>query len=129
MSVLTLERSIGSSWLWAGKPERQTCYKHKVSLLRKSGAFHVLTLSGQSQASLGVFNSRLHPQASSKSLDDAVPRPAFEELISLLPFKTVVDRTDVAVGQNQWYYFGVGAPPILVNILVGIGVFTGGTGF
>ena len=21
----------------------------------------------------------------------------------------------VAVGQNQWYHFGVGAPPILVN--------------
>ena len=27
----------------------------------------------------------------------------------------------MAVGQNQWYHFGVGAPPILV----GIGMFTG----
>ena len=31
---------------------------------------------------------------------------------------------DLAVGQNQWYHFGVGAPPILV----GIGMFIGGTG-
>ena len=30
----------------------------------------------------------------------------------------------LAVGQNQWYHFGIGAPPILV----GIGMFTGGTG-
>ena len=44
----------------------------------------------------------------------------------------VVDRggsvqKDLAVGQNQWYHFGVGAgaPPILV--LVEIGMFTGGT--
>ena len=33
----------------------------------------------------------------------------------------------VAVGQNQRYHFGVGAPPILEPILVGIGMFTGGT--
>ena len=33
----------------------------------------------------------------------------------------------LAVGQNQWYHFGVGAPPIVVY-LVGIGMFTGGTG-
>ena len=33
----------------------------------------------------------------------------------------------VAVGQNQWYHFGVGAPPILVYL--GFGMFTGGTGF
>ena len=33
---------------------------------------------------------------------------------------------DVAVGQHQWYHFGVGAPPILEPIL---GMFTGGTGF
>ena len=33
----------------------------------------------------------------------------------------------MAVGQNQWYHFGVGAPPILEPILVGIGMFTGGT--
>ena len=26
----------------------------------------------------------------------------------------------MAVGQNQWYHFGVGAPPILEPILVGI---------
>ena len=24
-------------------------------------------------------------------------------------------ESEMAVGQNQWYYFGVGAPPILVN--------------
>ena len=35
--------------------------------------------------------------------------------------------TNVAVGQHQWYHFGVGAPPILEPILVGIGMFTGGT--
>ena len=29
--------------------------------------------------------------------------------------------------KNQWYHFGVGAPPILEPILVGIGMFTGGT--
>ena len=31
------------------------------------------------------------------------------------------------MGQNQWYYFGVGAPPIVEPILVGIEMFTGGT--
>ena len=31
-----------------------------------------------------------------------------------------------AAGQNQWYHFGVGAPPILVPILLRIGMFTGG---
>ena len=31
-----------------------------------------------------------------------------------------------AVGQNQWYHFWVGAPPMLEPILVGIGMFTGG---
>ena len=30
----------------------------------------------------------------------------------------------MAVGQHQWYHFGVGAPPILVD-LVGTGMFTG----
>ena len=30
------------------------------------------------------------------------------------------------MGQNQWYHFGVGAPPIL-SILVGIGMFIGST--
>ena len=34
---------------------------------------------------------------------------------------------DFAVGQNQLYHFRVGAPPILEPILVGIGMFTGGT--
>ena len=34
----------------------------------------------------------------------------------------------MAVGQNQWYHFGVGAPHILETILV-IGMFTGGAGF
>ena len=32
----------------------------------------------------------------------------------------------MAVGQNQWYHFGIGAPPILEPILVKIGMFTGG---
>ena len=36
---------------------------------------------------------------------------------------------DMAVGQNQWYHFGVGAPPMLVGMLAVIGMFTGGTGF
>ena len=32
--------------------------------------------------------------------------------------------------QNQWYpILGVGAPPIFEPILVGLGMFTGGTGF
>ena len=35
----------------------------------------------------------------------------------------------MAMGQNLWLYFRVGAPPILGPILVGIGMFTGGTGF
>ena len=34
----------------------------------------------------------------------------------------------MAVGQNQWYHFGIDAPPILEPILVGIGMFTGATG-
>ena len=29
--------------------------------------------------------------------------------------------------QNQWYHLGVGAPPILEPIFVGVGMFTGGT--
>ena len=29
----------------------------------------------------------------------------------------------MAVGQNQWHHFGVGVPPILEPILVGIGMF------
>ena len=33
----------------------------------------------------------------------------------------------MAVGQNKWYHFGVGAPPILEPVLVGIGMFTGST--
>ena len=36
---------------------------------------------------------------------------------------------DVAVGQNQWYHFGVGAPPILIYVSGDWGMFTGGTGF
>ena len=35
--------------------------------------------------------------------------------------------THAAVDQNQWYNFGVGAPPILGPILVGIAMCTGGT--
>ena len=46
----------------------------------------------------------------------------------LLAFKRWLDK-DMAVGQSHWYHFGVGAPPILEHILVGIGMFTGGTGF
>ena len=38
-------------------------------------------------------------------------------------------KKQVAVGQNQWYRFRVPAPPILEPFLVGIGMFTGGTGF
>ena len=34
---------------------------------------------------------------------------------------------EMGVGQNQWYHFGVGAPPILEPILVGIGMFRGST--
>ena len=30
----------------------------------------------------------------------------------------------IAVGQHQWYHFGVGAPPILEPTLVGMGVLT-----
>ena len=33
----------------------------------------------------------------------------------------------MAVGQNQWYHFGVGHHPF-ESLLVGIGMFTGGTG-
>ena len=47
-----------------------------------------------------------------------------------LPSRFHAFRQDqhVAVGQNQWYHLGVGAPPILEPILVGIGMFTGSTG-
>ena len=39
-------------------------------------------------------------------------------------------QEQVAVGQNQWYQFGIGAPSILVySILVGMRMFTTGTGF
>ena len=34
----------------------------------------------------------------------------------------------MALGQNQWNYFGVGAPHILEPILVGIGMFPGSMG-
>ena len=33
----------------------------------------------------------------------------------------------MAVGQNPWCHFGVGAPPFLEPISVGIAMFTGGT--
>ena len=33
-----------------------------------------------------------------------------------------------AMVQNQWYHFGIGAPPILEPMLVGIGMFTDGIG-
>ena len=36
--------------------------------------------------------------------------------------------TEVAMVQNQWYHFGISAPPILVYFS-GFGMFTGGTGF
>ena len=36
------------------------------------------------------------------------------EYASEVPFR-IQKRTDMAVGQNQWYHFGVGALPILVN--------------
>ena len=35
----------------------------------------------------------------------------------------------LAIVENQSYHFGIGAPPILEPFLVGIGMFTGGTGF
>ena len=37
------------------------------------------------------------------------------------------DHVMLAVGQHHWYHFGAGAPPSLEPILVGIGIFTGGT--
>ena len=46
---------------------------------------------------------------------------------TLINVKNSVAILAMAVGQNQWYHFGVGAPPILEPILVGIGMFTGGT--
>ena len=53
-----------------------------------------------------------------------------------LAFAALVVREDLnqmacsamGVGQNQWYHFGVGGPPILVYF-IGDWVFTGGTGF
>ena len=35
----------------------------------------------------------------------------------------------LAMGHSQWYDFGVGAPPHLVDFSGWIGMFTGGTGF
>ena len=43
-----------------------------------------------------------------------------------VPWCFFLTHTHMAGGQNQWYHFGVGAPPILGPILVGIGMFTGG---
>ena len=40
--------------------------------------------------------------------------------------RTQNSKVDMAVGQNQWYHFEVGAPLILVYVS-GIGIFTGGT--
>ena len=34
---------------------------------------------------------------------------------------------DMAMVHNQWYHFGIGAPP--KSILVGIGMFNVGAGF
>ena len=39
--------------------------------------------------------------------------------------KVICCSTEMAVGQSQWYHFGVGAPPILVYCSTGIGMFTG----
>ena len=33
----------------------------------------------------------------------------------------------MAMGQHQWYHFGVGAPPMLVYLSGDFGMFTGGT--
>ena len=52
----------------------------------------------------------------------------------LLPFRTNrgIRHTHLAVGQNQWYHFGKGAPPILVyfsgdwDVHWGYGLFTHG---
>ena len=49
--------------------------------------------------------------------------PLYHAVVSLVTWRRM------AVGQNQWYHFGVGAPPILEPFSVGIGMFTGGTGF
>ena len=67
--------------------------------------------------------------ASPRSLAAAQPRATFglharrraQGVVESAPFH-------VAVGQNQWCRFGIGAPPILEPILVGIGMFTRGTG-
>ena len=40
-----------------------------------------------------------------------------------------VGVSNSAVSQNHWHHFGVGAPPILEPTCVGIGMFTGATGF
>ena len=52
-------------------------------------------------------------------LQTAHPRDPNNEL------EVMMEPMCVAVAQNQWYHFGVGAPPILEPILVGIGMFTG----
>ena len=40
----------------------------------------------------------------------------------------VMQFCEVAMVQDQWCHLGIGAPPILIYS-VGIGMFTGGTGF
>ena len=44
-----------------------------------------------------------------------------------LGFDQLMDCLEFGREQHQWHHFGVGAPPILEPILVGIGMFTGGT--
>ena len=73
--------------------------------------------TGQVQRNLPPFRWQAHGA-----------RPA-NWLVSFLGFPLQAKYTQMAVGQNQWNYFGVGVPPILEPILVGFGMFTKGTGF
>ena len=43
--------------------------------------------------------------------------------------RPVCKEGDMAVGQNQWYHFGIGAPPIVVCFSWGLGCSLGGTLF
>ena len=64
-------------------------------------------------------------ESESEAMDEKNHGPSF----SMDMLKDPAARDQMAVGPNQWYHFGVGAPPILGFILVGIGMFTGVTGF
>ena len=98
--------------------------------LKCRGRPYLFVFWGSPTATLAASGENLlggHPgqsrAASLRGAEGSLPG----ELAGALGFLRWMPRSPYYVGQNQWYHFGVGAPPTLVY-LVGIGMFTG-TGF